>query len=173
MMALDVGLRDILQNMQSDITLTVQLSYLLPFLRQIRLVTESECQQLSSDGRESESEKNAKLIRIIIGKGENAFDLFVEALLEEQEHLGHNSLAKRLLHEQSRLKAAETKPRPPEPLPRNKKPATSGAPSVPPKTYKPQQVSHCICYNYNYISRVHNIKRRECRTSNTAVKHTA
>ena len=140
MMALDVGLRDILQNLQSDITLTVQLSHLLPFLRQKRLVTDSECQQLSSDGRESESEKNAKLIRIIVGKGENAFDLFVEALQEEQEHLGHNSLAKKLLHEQSRLKSAESKPRPPEPLPRNKKPTTA-APSVPPKTYKSQQVS--------------------------------
>ena len=141
MMALDVGLRDILQNLQSDITLTIQLVYLLPFLRQKRLVTETECQQLSSEGRESESEKNGKLIRIIVGKGENAFDLFVEALQEEQEHLGHDSLAKKLLHEQSRLKAEQSKPRAPEPLPRNKKPATS-APSVPPKPVaKSQQVS--------------------------------
>ena len=140
-MALDAGLRDILQNLQADITLTIQLTYLLPFLRKRHLVTETEFQQLSSDGRESESaEKNLKLIRIIIGKGEDAFDLFVEALQEEQEHLGHNSLAKRLLHEQRRLKA-EPKPRPPEPLPRNKKPATS-APSIPPKPMaKPQQVS--------------------------------
>ena len=78
-----------------------------------------------------------------MGKGENAFGLFVEALQEEQEHLGHGSLAKRLLHEQSRLKAehAQSKPRAPEPLPRNKKPATS-APSVPPKPVaKSQQVS--------------------------------
>ena len=146
MMALDSDLRDVLQNLKLDITLTVQLAYLLPFLRQKRLVTETEFQQLSSDGRELESEKNGKLIRIIVGKGENAFDLFVEALQEEQEHLGHGSLAKKLLHEQSRLKA-ESKPRPPEPLPRNKKPATS-APSVPPKPIaKPQQVSqssHCM-----------------------------
>ena len=153
-MALDVALRDILQNLQSDITLTVQLSHLLPFLRQKRLVTETEFQQLSSDGREADSEKNGKLIRIIIGKGESAFDLFVEALQEEQEHLGHNSLAKRLLHEQSRLKADDSKPRPPEPLPRNKKPATA-APSVPPKTYKSQQVSQSTEWlaiaSYSYI----------------------
>ena len=127
MMALDSNLRDVLQNLKSDITLTVQLPYLLPFLRQKRLVTETELQQLSSDGRESDSEKNGKLIRIIIGKGEEAFDLFVKALQEEQEHLGHGSLAKRLLHEQNRLKAEASKPRRPEPLPRSKKPATTAA----------------------------------------------
>ena len=45
-------------------------------------------------------------------KGEDGFDLFVEALQEEQEHLGHSSLAKRLLHEKILLKA-ESKPQPP------------------------------------------------------------
>ena len=80
--------------MKSDITSTIQLTYLLPILLQKRLVTEAEFQQLSSEGRESDSEKNGKLIRIITGKGEDAYDLFVEALQEEQEHLGHSSLAK-------------------------------------------------------------------------------
>ena len=149
MMALDPNLRDVLQNLKSDITLTVQLPYLLPFLRQKRLVTETEFQQLSSDGKESDSEKNGKLIRIVIGKGEEAFDLFIEALQEEKEHLGHNSLAKRLLHEQNRLKAEASKPRRsrPEPLPRSKKPATPAA-TLPAKSidHEPQQV-----YSYSYI----------------------
>ena len=94
--------------------MTVQLTYLLPFLRQKRLVTETEFHQLASDGQESEPERNEMLIRIIMTKGEDAFDLFVEALQEEQEHLGHNSLAKRLLHEQRWLKA-EMKSAPPIP----------------------------------------------------------
>ena len=132
MMALNSNLRDVLQSMKSDITSTVQLTYLLPFLRQKRLVTEAEFQQLSGDGRESDSEKNGKLIRIIMGKGEDAYDLFVEALQEEQEHLGHSSLASKLVQERNRLRALgggnpgelSSKPRRPEPLPRSKKPTT-------------------------------------------------
>ena len=139
MMALDADLRDILQGLQSELALTIQLNALLPILRSKRLVTQSESQQLSSDGKESDLEKNRKLIRIIIGKGEKAYDLFVEALQEEQDHLGHESLAKKLIDEKKRLKA-KSKPRAPEPLPRNK-PATSAAPIPPPKPIaKPQQV---------------------------------
>ena len=139
MMALDADLRDILQGLQSELALTIQLNALLPILRSKRLVTQSESQQLSSDGKESDLEKNRKLIRIIIGKGEKAYDLFVEALQEEQDHLGHESLAKKLIDEKKRSKA-KSKPRAPEPLPRNK-PATSAAPTPPPKpTAKPQQV---------------------------------
>ena len=140
-MALDAGLRNILQSEQSDITLTVQLSHLLPFLRKKQLVTEPEFQQLSNE-KESDSEKNGKLIRIIIiGKGKDAYDLFIEALQEEQEHLGHSSLAKKLLDEKKRLKAQSK----PEPLPRSKKPLDKSATSTPntePKPDdKPQQVS--------------------------------
>ena len=144
LMALDAGLRNILQSEQSGITLTIQLSHLLPILRKKRLVTEPEFQQLSSD-KESDSEKNGKLIRIIIGKGEDAFDLFIEALQEEQEHLGHSSLARKLMDEKKRLKA-QTKP---EPLPRSKKPldklATSTSTAEPKSDDKPQQVSLYRC----------------------------
>ena len=84
-------------------------------------------------------------MRIIIGKGEDAFDLFVKALQEEKEHLGHGSLAKRLLSEQRRLIAGETKSRAPEPLPRNKKLPTS-APTPPPKpNVKPQTQGTHVC----------------------------
>ena len=139
-MALDAGLRNILQSEQSAITLTIQLGYLLPILRKRRLVTEQEYQQLSNE-KESDSEKNGKLVKIIIGKGESAFDLFIEALQEEQEHLGHSSLAKKLLDEKKRLKAQSK----PEPLPRSKKPldkpATSTPNTEPKPDDKPQQVS--------------------------------
>ena len=65
-------------------------------------------------------------------KGEHAFDLFVEALQEEQEHLGHSSLANKLVQERNRLQAPgggnpaelSSKPRRPEPLPCSKKPTT-------------------------------------------------
>ena len=139
-MALDAGLRNIFQSEQSDITLTIQLSHLLPFLRKMRLVTEPEFQQLSNE-KESDSEKNGKLIRIIIGKGKDAYDLFIEALQEEQEHLGHSSLAKKLLDEKRQLKAQSK----PELLPRSKKPlekpATSTPNTEPKPDDKPQQVS--------------------------------
>lgn len=120
-MALNTSLRDILQSLQSDIVLTTQLNYLLPILRQKHLVTESEFQQLSSSDhtRESNSEKNCKLIRIITSKGEDAFNLFVESLQEETEHLGHASLAKKLLLEQKQVK--DLKLCPPIPLPRRRK----------------------------------------------------
>ena len=125
MMALSSALKDILQSMKSDITSTIQLTYLLPILRQKRLVTEAEFQQLSSKGRESDSEKNGKLIRIITGKGEDAYDLFVEALQEEQEHLCHSSLANKLVQERNRLLAEQSsKFRRPEALPRTTKPLT-------------------------------------------------
>ena len=149
-MALDPNLKDILQNLQSDITLTIQLKYLLHYLRLKRLVTEAESQQLSNDGKETEAEKNGKLIRIIMGKGEEAFDLFVEALQEETEHLGHNNLARKL-QEEKNLQAGragellfkrnmELKHRLPKPPPRRK--TTSGAPIPSPKpNSRPQQVS--------------------------------
>ena len=108
-MALDPGLRDILQSLGSDIAITIQLPYLLPILRRKRLVTQSEFQQFSSEEKESDLKKNGKLIGIITGKGEDAFDLFIESLQEEEEHLGHSSLAKRLVDEKKRLKAAESK----------------------------------------------------------------
>ena len=41
-MALDDGLRDALQRLESDIAITLQLHYLLPILRRKRLVTQSE-----------------------------------------------------------------------------------------------------------------------------------
>ena len=141
-MALDAGLREILQNMQREIVITVDLTYLLPILGRKRLVTETQFKQLSGDSRQwNPEERNEKLITIIMGKGVNAFDLFVEALKEEEEHLGHGSLAERLSQEQSRLKSVESsKSRLPETLPRTRKP-TASAPAVPPKpSVKPQLV---------------------------------
>lgn len=119
-------LRHILQGLQSEIEVTIQLTHLLPILRTKRLLTQSEFQQLSNDGKESDLEKNRKLIRIIIAKGENAFNLFIEALQGEREHLGHESLAKRLMDEKNQLKL-ETKPLAPKPLPRQTESATSVA----------------------------------------------
>ena len=151
MMALDAELREILQGLQSDMEITIQLTHLLPILSAKRLVTQSEFQELSNDGKETDLEKNRKLIRIIIGKGEKAFDLFIEALQEEREHLGHDSLAKKLM--EKRRSKAKSKPRAPEPLPRSK--PTSVAPTPPPKpNAKPpaQQVSSSFRTKFIYVA---------------------
>ena len=148
MMALDAGSREILQNMQREIVITVDLTYLLPILRRKHLVTEIQFKQLSGDSRQwSPEERNENLIRIIMGKGVNALDLFIEALKEEQEHLGHGSLAERLSHEQSRLKSVESsKSRPPETQPRTRKLAAS-APAVPPKPLAKPQLVYEVSYS--------------------------
>ena len=60
------------------------------------MVTEEEFKEISDDYGHtgiSEGQRNGKLL-ILLQKGESAFDLFISALKEEDEHLGHESLAK-------------------------------------------------------------------------------
>ena len=62
-----------------------------------KLVTDEEFREVSDDfGRLSDGQRNGKLLDIVAKKGADAFDLFVSALKEEEKHLGHESLAKRL-----------------------------------------------------------------------------
>ena len=143
-MALDAELREILQRMETDLKLTIQLDTLLPILCKKHLVTQAEHQRLSSD-KDSGAEKNGKLVRIIQGKGENAFDLFVEALREEKEHLGHASLAQKLSQERSgKVRDSESRDlNRPEPLPRATR--KKGPPPPPPRPKNIQKVASCAC----------------------------
>ena len=138
-MALDAELREILQKMETDLKITIQLDTLLPILCKKHLVTQTEHQRLSND-KDSDAEKNGKLVRIIQGKGENAFDLFIEALKEEKDHIGHGSLAQKLSRERGRKTRDASEERPnckesrdlsrPEPLPRATR--KKGPPPPPP-----------------------------------------
>ena len=128
-MACDGGLKDILQNMQTEIIKLVDLTYLLPILRRKRLVTETQFQMLSMESNPEERSK--KLVRMVMGKGMNGFDLFVEALKEEREYLNHSILAKKLSQEKNRIKGGKSA-KPPIPAPRTKKPVKS-SPPLPPK----------------------------------------
>lgn len=94
-MALDPNLRKILQTQLNEIASSVQLQHLLPILRNKDLVTDPEFESLSTS-TESSYEKNRKMVTMVLQKGKNAFNLFVEALQCEEDHIGHKSLAEKL-----------------------------------------------------------------------------
>ena len=99
-MALPTNLNKILQQHRQEIVSTIHPSTLLPLLLRKKLVTEEEFREISDDlGRLSDGQRNGKLLDIVAKKGAHAFDLFVSALKEEEKHLGHESLAKKLEEE--------------------------------------------------------------------------
>ena len=103
-MALDPNLRKILQKRQNDIASSVQLQHLLPILRDKGLVTDPEFESLSMTTAESSYDKNKRLVSIILQKGKKAFDLFVKALQNEKDHIGHKSLADTLVAARKELR---------------------------------------------------------------------
>ena len=74
---------------------TLNLTYLLPHLLQKRLVTAEEDEQLRQANR-STLDKNDEFLRILKTKGSTAFSKFLEALYEENQHLGHEDLYDKL-----------------------------------------------------------------------------
>ena len=108
-MALDPDLRKILQTNMHAIATSVQLQHLLPFLRKSDLITDPEFENLSASARESNYDRNQRMVSIILQKGKDAFDLFVTALQSEKLHIGHKSLAETLQAAKKEYK----KPRPP------------------------------------------------------------
>ena len=103
-MALSASHRNILQQHRSEIVSTINPSALLPLLLSKKLVTGEEFHEISDDSiRLSDEQRNGKLLDIIVKKGAEAFDLFVNALREEDKHLGHESLAKTLEEEKAKL----------------------------------------------------------------------
>ena len=103
-MALDPNLRKILQKHQNDIASSVQLQHLLPILRHKGLVTDPEFESLSMTTAESSYEKNKKMVSIILQKGKKAYDLFLKALQNEKDHIGHKSLAETLVAARKELR---------------------------------------------------------------------
>ena len=73
---------------------TLNLQCLLPHLKKRRLVTEEESQQLRQQHYKTSLERNEEFLQILKSKGSKAFSLFVEALVGEKDHLGHEDLVR-------------------------------------------------------------------------------
>ena len=129
----DEEYRRVLQNNEKNITNSTNLSCLLPILRKKGLLTEDEF-QLLQEMPAYEVRRRSQLVQTLQSKGGgNALNLFIEALQEETEHLGHKNLAITLLGEIASIKHAK-KPAPPT-LPRKARASFSQAPqpfSTPP-----------------------------------------
>ena len=146
----------ILQNNERTIKNSINLAYLLPILRTKRLLTADEFRLLQEIPYEGQ--KNSQLVQFLQSKGGgNALDLFIKALQEEDEHIGHKTLAVTLLTEISATNRSpppvSKKPGPPT-LPRKAKASLTQSPQLvstpqpvrkqplyPPKKKKPQSVT--------------------------------
>ena len=108
-MALPAKYHKILQQHRQEIVSTIHPNTLLPVLLSKKLVTDEEFREVSDDfGRLSDGQRNGKLLDIVAKKGADAFDLFVSALKEEEKHLVHESLAKRLENEKEKVSQQPT-----------------------------------------------------------------
>jgi len=93
---------------REEAMICIRLSCLLPELLKRKLVTECEVSQLF-DGVKTPEEKNRHLMCIIETKGVKGFDLFIQALEAEKQHVKHNHLAK-VLREEAILTGQLTTP---------------------------------------------------------------
>ena len=94
----------VLRKNEKKIANLINLTCLLPVLRDKGLLTENEFQQISSvDSSENmKGTQSRQLVQIMLQKKEgNVLDIFIEALREDEEHVGHKSLAFELLAELS------------------------------------------------------------------------
>ena len=97
--------RCVLQSNETNIINLINLTLLLPVLRtKAGLLTEDELRllEIPSHG----INRRAQLVQILLSKprGEKTLNIFIEALQEEKEHIGHKNLALQLLAELSESK---------------------------------------------------------------------
>ena len=85
----------ILNEFGQDLKTTLNLSYLLDGLVKRKLLTDKEGAQLRLPSKSS-LEKNDEFLNILKTKGSRAFAKFLEALQEEDQHLGHEDLYDKL-----------------------------------------------------------------------------
>ena len=98
----------VLRNNENKIANLINLTCLLPLLRAKGLLTESESkllEEMSPETQHNRINRGTQLVQILLGKkgGRKVLDVFIEALREEKEHVGHKSLAFELLAELSKL----------------------------------------------------------------------
>ena len=124
----DEDYRRILQNNEKRITDLTNLECLLPILRIKGLLTENEL-RLLRELSQYEIHRTSKLVQILLTKGgRNAVNLFIEALQDEEEHIGHNELARVLLQEIANITRPKPAKKPPPTLPRKAKLSQTQAP---------------------------------------------
>ena len=101
----------ILDEFASDLKSSLRLSYLLPHLMKRKLLTTSEECRLKNQTR-TDHDNNCDFIDYLKTKGSCAFDLFLAALGDETEHLGHvdlyNKMSKRATESVVSMMSLET-----------------------------------------------------------------
>jgi len=80
-----------LRHFQPTLVKYINLSALLPYLNKHLLLTDNENDILSNPSMPHRS-RVQKLLQFMEAKGEKGFQLFLEAISEEPEHLGHKDL---------------------------------------------------------------------------------
>ena len=98
---MDQGHSKLLDKFSCELKTTLNLRCLFPCLRDKQLLTSEEQQQLrkllesaQEDDQPEDQEQNAtvRFLKILKTKGSKVFQLFLETLKDEKEHLGHNDL---------------------------------------------------------------------------------
>lgn len=117
----DESYQRVLRNNERKITDLTNLPCLLPILYAKGLLTEIERRTLQQMP-EYEVNRSARLVQFLLSKGGKAFPLFIEALQEEDEHMGHKNLAVQLLEnsKSSTIKTRTLSKKPPPPPPPRK-----------------------------------------------------
>ena len=114
----------VLHNNERKIKNSLNLSYLLPIIWSKGLLTEDEYRLLQE--MQYETQKNSQFVQFLKNKGGgDAMNLFIQALQEEYQHMGHKNLAVTLLQEMSSIKSSRPAPpvakKPPPTPPRKSK----------------------------------------------------
>lgn len=86
---------EVLDEFTTDLKSSLNLSYLLPHLMKRKLLTTSEEHKLKNQAK-SDHDNNGEFLDYLKTKGSRAFPLFLAALREETEHLGHVDLCERI-----------------------------------------------------------------------------
>lgn len=85
----------ILEDFASDLKLSLNMTYLLPHLMKRKLLTTAEEHKLKNQAK-TDHDNNSEFLDYLKTKGSRAFALFLAALRDETEHLGHADLCERM-----------------------------------------------------------------------------
>ena len=97
-MAIERRHLEVLNTCDHDLMTTLSLPFLLPHLKECKLLAEKEVASLSKPGL-NPPEVNRHFLDILKSKGSRAFSLFLNALKKEDEHIGHQDLYELLYKE--------------------------------------------------------------------------
>ena len=92
---LSTGVESVYLVHQGDIVQLVDLNTLVPVLNRHHVLTQEQSSDLLRS-MISHQERKRQLVEFMSTKGEEGYRLFLQALREEREHLGHRQLYKQL-----------------------------------------------------------------------------